>query len=150
MLLISLSASSEIGKAGQQILLSGGGDGVVKLWSIDSNTSRIEQMRELSGGDSGVLSMVVQDSLLYCGLTDGEICIWDLDTCQLIRSVKAHCEDVLTLCIKETLCSAAAQVDIQGYASPSTSLNIIIRLSFMARNGTNALNASHAGNHTLA
>ncbi|KAI5852733.1 hypothetical protein DFP73DRAFT_469640 [Morchella snyderi] len=100
MLLISLSASSEIGKVGQQILLSGGGDGVVKLWSIDNNTSRIEQMRELSGGDSGVLSMVVQDSLLYCGLTDGEICIWDLDTCQLIRSVKAHCEDVLTLSIK--------------------------------------------------
>ncbi|KAI5840366.1 hypothetical protein BZA05DRAFT_414086, partial [Tricharina praecox] len=36
----------------------------------------------------------------YTGLTDGEIHIWDLDTCQKVRSVQAHCDDVLTLAVK--------------------------------------------------
>lgn len=99
MLLVQLSASSEVGRAGEEVLLSGGGDGVVKLWAVERNGG-IEEVRSLSGGDSGVLSMVVQEGLLYCGLTDGEICIWDLDTCQLVRSVKSHCDDVLTMSIK--------------------------------------------------
>lgn len=100
MLLVQLSNSSEIGRAGEEVLLSGGGDGVVKLWALEKKTGAIEELQSLSGGDSGVLSMVCQEGLLYCGLTDGEICIWDLDTCQLIRTVKSHCDDVLTMSIK--------------------------------------------------
>ncbi|KAL7268643.1 hypothetical protein RUND412_008720 [Rhizina undulata] len=83
-----------------EMLLSGGGDGVVKLWSINPETGAIEEAQTLTGGDSGVLSMAVKDTFLYCGLTDGEINIWDLDTFQLIRSVKAHCDDVLTMAVK--------------------------------------------------
>ncbi|KAA8909966.1 hypothetical protein FN846DRAFT_775710 [Sphaerosporella brunnea] len=93
--------ASQIGQGSEgEVLLSGGGDGDVKLWAIDSSSGAISELHPLSGGDSGVLSMVVKDTMLYCGLTDGEVCIWDLDTLQLVRTVKAHCDDVLTLAVK--------------------------------------------------
>lgn len=91
---------AQISQGEGEVLLSGGGDGDAKLWSIDSDTGAISEMCTLSGGDCGVLSMAVNDTMLYCGMTDGEICIWDLDALQLVRTVKAHCDDVLTLSIK--------------------------------------------------
>ncbi|PWW77941.1 glutathione degradosome [Tuber magnatum] len=99
MLLITLPSGWEIGGDGGEMLLSGGGDGVVKLWTINPATSAITSAMSLSAGDSGVLSMAINDTMLYCGLTDGEICIWDLDTRQLIRSLRTHCEDVLTMAV---------------------------------------------------
>lgn len=92
--------AAQIGQSEGEVLLSGGGDGDVKLWAVDSSSGAISELERLGGGDSGVLSMVVKDTLLYCGLTDGKICIWDLDTLQLVRTVKAHCDDVLTLTLK--------------------------------------------------
>lgn len=148
MLLVSLSSSSEIGSVGEKMLLSGGGDGVVKLWAIDRETSRIDEVRSLSGGDSGVLSMVVQDSLLYCGLTDGEICIWDLDTCQLIRSVKSHCDDVLTMSIKGNFMfsgSASGYMRVCFFDAPH---EFSMANDIGHRNGTRDLNVSLGGSHT--
>jgi di- and tripeptidase len=92
--------TTQIGQGEGEVLLSGGGDGDVKLWSIDSTTGGLSELHRLEGGDSGILSMAAKDTLLYCGLTDGEIRIWDLDTLQLVRTVKAHCDDVLTLAVK--------------------------------------------------
>ncbi|KAF8453325.1 hypothetical protein BGX38DRAFT_1178001 [Terfezia claveryi] len=82
-----------------ETLFTGGGDGDVKLWNIDPHTSMIIEKQTLHGGDSGVLSMAVRETFLYCGLTDGEINIWDLDTFQLIRNVKAHHEDILAMSV---------------------------------------------------
>ncbi|KAI5807338.1 hypothetical protein DFH27DRAFT_315009 [Peziza echinospora] len=82
-----------------ETLLSGGGDGDVKLWNIDPKTSKISERHTLKGSDSGVLSLAVRETFLYCGLTDGEINIWDLDTYQMIRCVKSHCDDVLAMAV---------------------------------------------------
>jgi WD40 repeat protein len=41
--------------------------------------------------------MIRVESLLYTGSVSGTINLWDLDTLQLIRSVKAHRTDVLSL-----------------------------------------------------
>jgi di- and tripeptidase len=41
--------------------------------------------------------MIRVESLLYTGSVSGTINLWDLDTLQLIRSVKAHHADVLSL-----------------------------------------------------
>jgi di- and tripeptidase len=51
----------------------------------------------LSATDDGILTMIHVDSLLYTGSISGTINLWDLDTLQLIRSVKAHHADVLSL-----------------------------------------------------
>jgi di- and tripeptidase len=41
--------------------------------------------------------MIHVESLLYTGCISGTINLWDLDTLQLIRSVRAHQTDVLSL-----------------------------------------------------
>lgn len=57
----------------------------------------MKQIQTLSAGDDGVLTMTYIDSLLYMGCVSGTINLWDLDTMQLIRSVRAHQTDVLSL-----------------------------------------------------
>ncbi|KAJ6256187.1 hypothetical protein Dda_9022 [Drechslerella dactyloides] len=86
-----------------QILVSGGGDGSIKLWEIDPATSaiRADKSKSLSSGDSGVLCMATRDQFLYCGLTDGEISIWDLDSQSLIRSIRGHQDDVQTMTARD-------------------------------------------------
>jgi di- and tripeptidase len=74
------------------LLILGGGDGDVKLWSLDC-----KHIQTLSASDDGILTMIHVDSLLYTGSISGTINLWDLDTLQLIRSVKAHHADVLSL-----------------------------------------------------
>ena len=64
MLLVTLPGGSEFEGVGGEMLLSGGGDGAVKLWALDQETSRIRVVKSLTGGDLGVLSMVVNDTLL--------------------------------------------------------------------------------------
>jgi di- and tripeptidase len=76
----------------EEVLFSGGGDGDVKLWSLDC-----QHVKTLSSSDDGVLTMVHIESLLYTGHSSGTINLWDLDTMQMIRSVRAHQADVLSL-----------------------------------------------------
>jgi di- and tripeptidase len=73
-------------------LILGGGDGAIKLWSLD-----MKPVQTLSASDDGVLMLTRIESLLYAGCVSGTINLWDLDTSQLIRSVKAHQADVLSL-----------------------------------------------------
>lgn len=110
-------SGAQIGREGEY-LLSGGGDGDVKLWDVNSATGAISELHRMEGGDSGVLSMAIRDTFLYCGLTDGEICLWDLDTFQLVRTVKAHCDDVLTL-------SVSGDSIFSGSASGYTRVRIV-------------------------
>jgi di- and tripeptidase len=76
----------------KSMLILGGGDGDVKIWSLDC-----KHVKTLSSSDDGVLTMVHIESLLYTGHISGTINLWDLDTMQMIRSVKAHQADVLSL-----------------------------------------------------
>lgn len=110
-------SGAQIGREGEY-LLSGGGDGDVKLWDVNPATGAISELHRMEGGDSGVLSMAIRDTFLYCGLTDGEICLWDLDTFQLVRTVKAHCDDVLTL-------SVSGDSIFSGSASGYTRVRIV-------------------------
>ena len=73
-------------------LTLGGGDGDVKIWSLDC-----KPIHTLSSSDDGILTMIRVESLLYTGSISGTINLWDLDTLQMIRSVKAHQADVLSL-----------------------------------------------------
>ncbi|KAI0464654.1 hypothetical protein LJB42_002274 [Komagataella kurtzmanii] len=79
------------------ILVSGGGDGLVKLWGVGSDRS-VVALHELDNEDS-VLSMVISGSFLYAGLVDGQVNLWDLGTFQLIRSTKTDEGDVLSLAL---------------------------------------------------
>ncbi|KAJ4371925.1 hypothetical protein N0V86_008479 [Didymella sp. IMI 355093] len=85
----------------EEVLVSGGGDGRILLWRIDptrggliTNICALEDGRE--EGES-ILSLAREGSFLYSGRFDGEVNVWDLETRQLVRSLKAHTGDVHTL-----------------------------------------------------
>lgn len=70
------------------------------MWAIEK--SGIHLLRTLKGNpDKGILSLALsEDGYLFCGVQGGDIQIWDLETYQLIRSVMAHTDDVLSVAIK--------------------------------------------------
>ncbi|KAK7705960.1 hypothetical protein SLS57_009877 [Botryosphaeria dothidea] len=98
-----LASGSVAGYADKEILISGGGDGVIKLWRLGQDAGGA--IRELNALDDGreegnaVQSMVLDGTFLYGGRPDGEINVWDLETKQLVRSLKTNVGDVLTISI---------------------------------------------------
>lgn len=95
-----LSRGLDADNADEETLISGGGDGIVKLWSLDSDESgALSEEISLENGDGSVLSMALDGTVLYTGRLEGDVNVWDLDTRQLIRTVKAHNADVLALAV---------------------------------------------------
>ena len=86
---------------GYETLISGGGDGAIRLWHLGhDNGGAIAKPLSLENGDDSVLALALDDTILYSGRLEGEINVWDLDTLQLIRRVRAHSVDVLTLSVR--------------------------------------------------
>ncbi|OCK79980.1 glutathione degradosome [Lepidopterella palustris CBS 459.81] len=87
----------------EEILISGGGDGVIRLWQLDAaNGGAIHEIHKLEDGreeGEAVLTLAVEGTFLYSGRLDGEINVWDLETKQLVRNLKAETDDVLTLSV---------------------------------------------------
>lgn len=102
--------------AGHEVLITGGGDGVVKLWRLDANNGgAIEPLYELDDGREeghSILTMAIDGTFLYTGRTGGEIDVWDLETHQLVRNIKAHRDDVLSICVGGGFLFSAA---VTGY-----------------------------------
>lgn len=94
----------------EDVLISGGGDGTIKLWSLagsnktrrghtsDDDDGAIEEIMTLGTDDAeSVLSLALDGSFLYAGKLDGIVELWDLDTTQRLRVIKAHGGDVMSL-----------------------------------------------------
>ena len=89
---------------GGETLISGGGDGSIKMWSLDASVEgAIRHRATLENGDESVLALTLDGTLLYSGRLEGDVNVWDLDTRQLIRSVKAHTDDALTISVGHDL-----------------------------------------------
>ena len=87
-----------------ETLISGGGDGVIKLWALDPDDGAIlADPVCLENGDESILTFALDGTLLYSGRLEGDINVWDLDTRQLIRRIRAHTDDVLTLAVGHDL-----------------------------------------------
>ena len=88
---------------GEEVLISGGGDGVINVWRLDgSRGGAIEKLITLDDGREeghSILSMALDGTFLHSGRTGGEVDVWDLETRQLVRSLKAHREDVMSVCV---------------------------------------------------
>jgi len=101
---------------GQEVLVTGGGDGVVKLWKlVAKNGGAIQELFTLDDGREeghSILSIAIDGTLLYSGRSGGEVDVWDLETRQLLRNIKAHRDDVLTICVGSGFMFSAA---VTGY-----------------------------------
>ena len=95
-----LATGLDSSRSEEETLISGGGDGTIKLWSLGRDSEDgIRQSSTLENGDDSILAMVLDGALLYSGRLDGDINVWDLDTHQMIRRIKAHTADVLTVAV---------------------------------------------------
>jgi len=81
---------------GTRWLVSGSGDSDIKIWLCHpgGGLSLLRVIEDLTGA---VLSLSVRDSLLYAGMQDGEVAVWDLETGARIRTIEVHEADVLTM-----------------------------------------------------
>ncbi|TKA21705.1 hypothetical protein B0A50_08787 [Salinomyces thailandicus] len=102
--------------AGNEVLITGGGDGLVKLWKLDAQREgAVEELFSLDDGREeghSIHSIAVDATFLYSSRSGGEIDVWDLETRQLIRNLKAHRDDVLTLTVGGGFMFSAA---VTGY-----------------------------------
>ncbi|KAI9031822.1 WD40-repeat-containing domain protein [Phycomyces nitens] len=106
--------STEVPNIDGEVIISGSGDGDVKIWVIAEGT--LKYLHTLAGNsDKGVLSLALsEDGYLFCGVQGGDVQIWDLETYQMIRSVMAHSDDVLAVALKGPgLVSASADGTIK-------------------------------------
>lgn len=83
----------------EDMLISGGGDGTIKLWKLSVGLDEgLEELACLGEDDAeSVLSLTIDGSFLYSGKLRGVVELWDLDTKQKLRVIKAHNGDVMTL-----------------------------------------------------
>jgi di- and tripeptidase len=111
----------------EEVLVSGGGDGRILLWRIDpAKRGAITSIYTLEDGreqGESILSLAREGSFLYSGRFDGEVNVWDLETRQLVRSLKATTGDVHTLTLGAGVLYAGGktgvmQVSTSGYLSP--------------------------------
>jgi di- and tripeptidase len=90
---------SRVMDSDEDFLISGGGDGTIKIWKLfhDQNQA-IKEVATLGEDDAeSVLSLAIDGSFLYSSKLEGVIELWDLDTKQKLRVIKAHKADVTTL-----------------------------------------------------
>ncbi|KAM0809711.1 putative Peptidase M20 dimerization domain-containing protein [Seiridium cardinale] len=87
------------------VLISGGGDGTIKIWRLggkeigpDGIENGLDEIMRLGEDNAeSVMSLAIDGSFLYSGKIKGIIELWDLDTKQKLRVIKAHRGDVMAL-----------------------------------------------------
>lgn len=115
----------------EEVLLTGAGDGVVKLWRLDQAKDNAvpSQIAKLQNGDP-VLSIAVEGSFLYCGLAGGALNIWNLDSHQLVKRISMHTGDLWAVDIIHgvAVCGDSNGVIKVDSSSPDLGYTILISL----------------------
>ena len=79
----------------EELLVSGGGDGTIKLWSIDNlEKEGLMLLDKFKNNGLGVLSMAYSHTFLYVGFTNGKAHVYSLDSRQLVQKLDVRCGDI--------------------------------------------------------
>ncbi|PWY99837.1 Zn-dependent exopeptidase, partial [Testicularia cyperi] len=80
------------------VLASGSGDESIKLWhATASGLCPLATLESPNADGNAVLALASWTTTLFAGLQGGEIEVWDLETCTLVRTIRGHTDDVLCL-----------------------------------------------------
>ncbi|KAI1907391.1 hypothetical protein LOZ39_005216 [Ophidiomyces ophidiicola] len=127
-------------KPGREVLLTGSGDGSVKVWELGLGADIAPtEILSLQNGNESVLSIAIDGPFLYCGLSGGAINVWNLDSRQIIKTITDHAGDIWAIDIKKgVIISGDADGVVKKFNSRFEEIT-----SWTAHNGT--LLASAAG-----
>jgi WD40 repeat protein len=82
----------------EELLLTGSGDGVVKLWRLHAESVGTPvQWAKLDNRSNPVLSVDIEGPLLYCGLENGSLNVWNLESRQLVKQISSHSGELWTI-----------------------------------------------------
>lgn len=80
------------------VLASGSGDETIKLWhATRSGLFLLATLESPNADGNAVLALGSWKTTLFAGLQGGEVEVWDLETCTLVRTIRAHTDDVICL-----------------------------------------------------
>lgn len=75
-----------------ELIITSSGDGISSAWKVTKNKKSgnvfIESEYENMNNEETVFSQAIEYPFLYCGLSEGLINIWDLNTGQLVSTLK--------------------------------------------------------------
>ncbi|GHJ86794.1 hypothetical protein NliqN6_3196 [Naganishia liquefaciens] len=93
-------------------LVSGSGDSDVKIWECQP-AGGLKFLFSFDGLSGAVFCLVSREDLLFAGLQNGQVKVWDMETKACIRTILAHSSDVLSLALVGTnLYTASAEGQI--------------------------------------
>jgi di- and tripeptidase len=82
----------------EELLISGGGDGTIKLWSISNlENEGLTLLDKFKNEGLGVLSLAYSDPFLYVGFTNSKAHVYSLDSRQLVHRLEVRCGDIGTI-----------------------------------------------------
>ena len=81
-----------------QVLVTGGGDGTIKIWSLcELETAGMVPIHKFKNISASVLSLAHNGVFLYAGLANGRVQVYNLDSQQLVQKVNVGSGDVTTV-----------------------------------------------------
>ena len=80
----------------KEVLVTGGGDGAIKLWNF-SEAGQLRLINEYENDGLSVLSMAFGGLFLYAGMSDGLVLVYNLSSNQLVYKIRAGAEDVTSI-----------------------------------------------------
>ena len=87
----------------EEILVTGGGDGAVRLWTLEAEhhgrLTLLASLEDPKDESESVLTITIDRSFLASGHVGGEIRVWDLETKQLMRILHHYDQDILSLTV---------------------------------------------------
>jgi di- and tripeptidase len=81
-----------------EVLVTGGGDGSIKIWSLcELETAGMLLIHRFKNISASVLSLAHNGVFLYAGLADGRVQVYNLDSQQLVQKINVGSGDVTTV-----------------------------------------------------
>lgn len=79
----------------QEILVTGGGDGVIKLWSIETlDRTGIVMLKQFKIHAASIFALDYDGSFLYAGMSSGQARVYNLESRRLVQRINVGKTDI--------------------------------------------------------